>query len=62
MTTIPATEAKNRFGELLEAIQRAPVEIAKKGRAVAGERVGAGEDERVAVGVADVAGANTLFR
>ena len=35
MTTIPATEAKNRFGELLEAIQRAPVEIAKKGRAVA---------------------------
>lgn len=35
MTTIPATEAKNRFGELLEAIQRSPVEIAKKGRAVA---------------------------
>ncbi len=35
MTTIPATEAKNRFGELLEAIQRSPVKIAKKGRAVA---------------------------
>ncbi len=35
MITIPATEAKNRFGELLEAIQRSPVEIAKKGRTVA---------------------------
>jgi prevent-host-death family protein len=35
MITIPATEAKNRFGELLEAVQRSPVEIAKKGRAVA---------------------------
>lgn len=35
MITIPATEAKNRFGELLEAVQRSPVEIAKKGRTVA---------------------------
>lgn len=35
MTTISATEAKNRFGELLEAIHRSPVQIAKKGRAVA---------------------------
>ncbi len=35
MTTFPATEAKNRFGELLEAVHKEPVEIAKKGRAVA---------------------------
>ena len=35
MTTIPATEAKNRFGELLEAVGHEPVGIAKNGRAVA---------------------------
>jgi len=35
MNTIVATEAKNRFGELLEVIQREPVEISKKGRPVA---------------------------
>ena len=35
MNTIPATEAKNRFGELLEAVGRQPVGIAKNGRAVA---------------------------
>jgi prevent-host-death family protein len=35
MTTIAATDAKNRFGELLEAIHREPVAIAKKGRTVA---------------------------
>ena len=35
MTTIPATDAKNRFGELLEKIHREPVEISKKGRVVA---------------------------
>jgi prevent-host-death family protein len=35
MTTIPATDAKNKFGELLEAIHREPVEISKKGRSVA---------------------------
>lgn len=35
MTSIPATEAKNRFGELLETVHREPVEISKKGRAVA---------------------------
>ena len=35
MTIIPATEAKNHFGELLETIQRSPVEIARKGRSVA---------------------------
>ncbi len=35
MTTIAATEAKNKFGELLEAIHRDPVEISKKGRPVA---------------------------
>jgi antitoxin Phd len=35
MTTIPATEAKNKFGELLEVIHKEPVEISKKGRPVA---------------------------
>ncbi len=35
MTTIAATDAKNRFGELLETVYREPVEISKKGRAVA---------------------------
>ena len=35
MKTIPATEAKNRFGELLESALKEPVEISKKGRAVA---------------------------
>jgi len=35
MTTIAATEAKNRFGELLETVHREPVEISKKGRPVA---------------------------
>jgi prevent-host-death family protein len=32
---MPATEAKNRFGELLETVHREPVEISKKGRTVA---------------------------
>ena len=35
MTTFPATEAKNKFGELLEVAHREPVEISKKGRPVA---------------------------
>jgi len=35
MHSIPATEAKNRFGELLETASREPVEIAKSGRTVA---------------------------
>ena len=35
MQTIPATEAKNRFGELLETVNHEPVEIAKNGRTVA---------------------------
>jgi len=35
MTIISATQAKNHFGELLEATQKAPVEISKKGRTVA---------------------------
>ena len=35
MTVISATKAKNHFGELLEATQKAPVEISKKGRTVA---------------------------
>ena len=35
MTTFPATEAKNRFGELLEAVHKEPAKITKKGRAVA---------------------------
>ena len=35
MISFTATDAKNRFGELLEAAHRAPVEIDKKGRPVA---------------------------
>lgn len=35
MKTIPAKEAKNRFGVLLEEAQRAPVTIQKNGRPVA---------------------------
>jgi prevent-host-death family protein len=35
MNIIPATEAKNRFGELLETVHREPVGISKKGRTVA---------------------------
>lgn len=35
VTIIPAREAKNRFGELLDAVQRQPVIITKKGRPVA---------------------------
>jgi prevent-host-death family protein len=35
MTRFAATEAKNRFGEVLEAAHREPVEISKKGRTVA---------------------------
>ncbi|MFM7179891.1 MAG: type II toxin-antitoxin system Phd/YefM family antitoxin [Verrucomicrobiales bacterium] len=35
MHTIPATEAKNRFGEMLETAAHEPVGIAKNGRAVA---------------------------
>ena len=32
---VPAKEAKNRFGELLEAVQRHPVIITKNNRPVA---------------------------
>lgn len=35
MDTFTATDAKNRFGELLEAVHREPIEIDKKGRPVA---------------------------
>ena len=35
MITFTATDAKNRFGELLEMVNREPVEIDKKGRPVA---------------------------
>ena len=35
MITIPSTEAKTRFGALLDTAQRAPVTIEKKGRPVA---------------------------
>ncbi len=34
MKQIAATEAKNRFGQLLDAVQSAPVQVTKKGRAV----------------------------
>lgn len=35
MRTLGASEAKNRFGELLDLARREPVQIAKKGRGVA---------------------------
>ena len=33
--TVPAKEAKNRFGELLDRAQRSPITIEKRGRPVA---------------------------
>ena len=35
MNTFTAKEAKNKFGQLLDSAQRAPVTITKNGRAVA---------------------------
>ena len=35
MKTFGASEAKNRFGEMLDLARREPVQIAKKGRSVA---------------------------
>jgi antitoxin Phd len=35
MRTISSIEAKNRFGQLLDAAQRAPVTVTKKGRPAA---------------------------
>jgi prevent-host-death family protein len=35
MSTITATDAKNRFGQVLEEAQREPVRIQKSGRDVA---------------------------
>lgn len=35
MKTVAARDAKNRFGELLDTVQREPVTIQKKGRPVA---------------------------
>jgi prevent-host-death family protein len=35
MRTISAIDAKNRFGQLLDAAQRAPVTVTKKGRPAA---------------------------
>lgn len=35
MRTISSVEAKNRFGQLLDAAQRAPVAVTKKGRPAA---------------------------
>ncbi|MGL5836009.1 MAG: type II toxin-antitoxin system Phd/YefM family antitoxin [Waterburya sp.] len=34
MKTLRASEAKNRFGEMLDLARREPVQIAKKGRGV----------------------------
>ncbi len=34
MRTIPAREAKNQFGQFLDAAQRGPVQVTKKGRPV----------------------------
>jgi prevent-host-death family protein len=35
MSSLTATEAKNRFGELLEMARKEPVEVQKNGRTVA---------------------------
>ena len=35
MRTISSVDAKNRFGQLLDAAQRAPVTVTKKGRPAA---------------------------
>lgn len=35
MITIPAAEAKNKFGVLMDTVQREPVAISKKGRTAA---------------------------
>ena len=35
MRTIASIDAKNRFGRLLDAVQRAPVTVTKKGRPAA---------------------------
>ncbi len=35
MRTISSLDAKNRFGQLLEAVQRAPVTVTKQGRPAA---------------------------
>lgn len=35
MKTLEASEAKNRFGELLDLARREPIQIEKKGRCVA---------------------------
>ena len=34
MRTIPARDAKNQFGQFLDAAQRGPVRVTKKGRPV----------------------------
>ena len=34
MKEINAKDAKNRFGQLLDAVQRAPVRVTRKGRSV----------------------------
>ncbi len=56
MKTLGASEAKNRFGELLDLARREPVQIAKKGRNVAVvlsieefERLSNLEDELLAI-------------
>ncbi len=56
MKTLGASEAKNRFGELLDLARREPVQIAKKGRKVAVvlsieefERLSELEDELLAI-------------
>ncbi len=58
MKTLGASEAKNRFGELLDLARREPVQITKKGRNVAivlsveeFERLSILEDELLAMKV-----------
>ncbi len=37
MTTMTALEAKNAFGQFLDAVQRSPVTVTKNGREVGGD-------------------------
>ncbi|AKR58270.1 hypothetical protein XM25_21250 [Devosia sp. H5989] len=55
MSTITATDAKNKFGQVLDEAQREPVRIQKNGRDVA-VVVSAAEYERLKTGSAEAVG------
>jgi len=55
MSTITATDAKNKFGQVLDEAQREPVRIQKNGRDVA-VVVSAAEYERLKTGSTEAVG------